>query len=98
MAKKHYHTVRKQQADTKAILRALVSGYLLWLAWKLYGSSDPSYPAAARVLASLLLALGAAAFGWYTWRQYRSALEKAVLTPEEEAELEKIDQNSGDIR
>ena len=47
--KKHYHVVRKNKADTKALFRAIVCGYLLYLAWQLVnsGGSDASFPAAA---------------------------------------------------
>ena len=90
MAKKHYHVVRKQQADIKALLRGAVTAYLLYLAWKLAGSSAPGFPPAARLLAGGVFALCAIAFGWFTWRQYRAALNDAVLTPEEEAELKNL--------
>ena len=38
--KKRYHVVRKNKADTKVILRILVCGYLLYLAWQLLTSGD----------------------------------------------------------
>ncbi len=87
MAKKRYHVVRKQQADLKALLRGLVAAYLLYLAWKLGVSGGSDFPAAAQLLIGGLFAVGAVLFGWFTWRQYRTALKEAELTPEEEAEL-----------
>ncbi len=87
MAKKRYHVVRKQQADMKALLRGLVAAYLLYLAWKLGGSGGSDLPAAARSLIGGLFAVGAVLFGWFTWKQYRSALKEAELTPEEEEKL-----------
>lgn len=85
--KKHFHAVRKQRADTRALLRALVSGYLLYLAWKLAGSADPDFPQTARYLAGGLFAATAAAFGLFTWKRYQADRADAELTPEEEEEL-----------
>lgn len=84
MERKRYHVVRKQQADMKALLRALVSGYLFYLGLRLIsqGSGNPLL-----YLAGGIFAAGAAAFGWFTWRQYRAALSQALLTPEEEEAL-----------
>ena len=84
MAKKHYHVVRKQQADLKALRRTLVLVYLLYLGVQLIsrGREEPLF-----YLAGGLFAAGAAAFGWFTWRQYRAALIQAELTPEEEEAL-----------
>lgn len=89
MEKKRYHMIRKQQADVKALLRVLVSGYLLYLAWKLVGSSVPGFPQEVRYLISGTFAVGAAAFGWFTWKSYRAGLKDAELTPEEKAELDR---------
>lgn len=86
-----YHVVRKNQADLKALLRALVSGYLLYLGWKLIGSggSAPSFPPFVACLLGGLLALAGVSFGWFTWQEYRRALKAAELTPEEKAELDR---------
>ena len=75
--KKRYHVVRKNKADTRALFRVILCGYLLYLAWQLIqsGGSDPSFPPLA------------AGFGWYSWREYRRALAEAELTPEEEEAL-----------
>lgn len=91
MDKKRYHVLRKQQADLRAMLRALVSAYLLYLSWKLifYAGTDLTLPPVLRFLAGGLFAAAAAAFGWYTWKQYRSALRDAELTPQELEELRK---------
>ena len=87
MTKKRYHIVRKQQADLTALLRGLVAAYLLYLAWKLGSGSDSGFPTAARLLTAGLFAAGAVLFGGFTWKQYRSALKEAELTPEEETKL-----------
>ena len=87
--KKRYHMVRKNKADAKAVLRVLVCGYLLYLAWQLVGSggSDPSFPPAMGWFAGGLLGAASVGFGIYAWREYRQALRAAELTPEEEDEL-----------
>ncbi len=89
MEKKRYHVVRKQQADLRALLRGLVSAYLLYLGWKLLfqAGSDPAFPPAARLGFGGLFAAAALAFGWYTWKQYRSSLREAELTSQELEEL-----------
>lgn len=89
MEKKRYHVVRKNRADTRGLLRGLVSAYLLYLGWKLISSAgrDPTFPPALGCLAGGLFAAAALAFGFYAWRQYLSDRKAARLTPEEEAEL-----------
>ncbi len=89
MEKKRYHVVRKNRADTRGLLRGLVSAYLLYLGWKLISGAgrDPSFPPALGCLAGGLFAAAALAFGFYAWRQYLSDRKAARLTPEEEAEL-----------
>lgn len=84
MAKKHYHVLRKQQADMKALLRTLVLVYLLYLGVQLIaqGREAPLF-----YLVGGVFAAGSAAFGWFTWKQYRAALAQAELTPEEEEAL-----------
>ena len=89
MEKKHYHVVRKNRADTRALLRGLVSAYLLYLGWKLITGAghDPTFSPVLGYLAGGLFAAAALAFGFYTWRQYLSDRRAAELTPEEEEEL-----------
>ena len=89
MEKKRYHAVRKQRADMRALLRGLVCGYLLYLAWKLARSSDPGFPQYARLLVSGLFAVSACAFGLFTWRRCRAGWREAELTGEEAAELDR---------
>ncbi len=87
MEKKRYNVVRKNQADIKALLRSAVAIYLFYLAFRLVPGNDSSFPSLARFLAGGLFIAAAVIFGWFTWRQYRAALKKAELTPEEEAAL-----------
>lgn len=87
--KKRYHVVRKNKADTRALFRALLCGYLLYLAWQLIqsGGSAPSFtPLVAWLLGGLFI-LAAAGFGYYAWGEYKRALKEAELTPEEEEAL-----------
>lgn len=87
--KKRYHVVRKNRADTKALFRVIVCGYLIYLGWQLIssGGSTPSFPPFVAWLLGGLFILAAAAFGRYAWGEYRQALREAELTPEEEEEL-----------
>lgn len=87
--KKHYHVVRKNKADVRAVFRGIVSAYLIYLGWDLIrsGGSDPTFPVAVGWLAGGLFIAAALGFGWYTWKQYKQALQEAELTPQEEEEL-----------
>ena len=87
--KKHYHVVRQNKADTKALFRGIVCGYLLYLAWQLIrsGGSDPTFPPFVAWLLGGVFILASAGFGFYTWGEYQQALKEAELTPEEEEEL-----------
>ena len=84
--KKHYHVVRKNKADTKALFRVLLCGYLVYLAWQLIrsGGSTPSFPPLVAWLLGGMFLLAAAGFGRYAWGEYKRALKEAELTPEEE--------------
>ena len=84
MRKKDYDMARKSRADMRALLRGLVSAYLLFLAVQLLRNSDPDFPAAGRFVGCGVFAVGAVLFGWFTWKQYRAALREAELTPEGE--------------
>lgn len=85
MEKKQYNIKRKNQAETRALLRGLVAAYLLYLAWNLVSidGEDPSFPPAAGIIAGVLFAAGAVAFGIYTWKRYQADRRDAELTPEE---------------
>lgn len=89
--KKRYHVVRKNKADAKVMLRGAVCGYLLYLAWRLVNRSvaEPSLPLAAGWVVGGLFAAAAAAFGIFSWREYRKALREAELSPEEAAALDR---------
>lgn len=88
MRKKDYDIARKSHADMRALLRGLVSAYLLFLAFQLLRNSDPDFPAVGRFVGGGVFAVGALLFGWFTWKQYRAALKEAELTTEEEGQKE----------
>lgn len=94
MEKKRYHVLRKNRADMRGLLRGLVSAYLLYLGWKLISGAriDSALPPAAGYLAGGLFAACAVAFGLYSWKQYQADRKAAELTPEEEAELRREQQ------
>lgn len=87
--RKRYHVVRKNKADVRAVFRGVVSAYLIYLGWDLIrsGGNDPTFPVAVGWLAGGLFIAAALGFGWYTWKQYKLALQEAELTPQEEEEL-----------
>ena len=91
MKKTKYNIVRKNQADLHGLLRALVSLYLLYLAYHLLiaGGDDPSFPPAARIAAGILFAVCAVAFGIYAFRRYQTERRKAELTDEEKEALKR---------
>ena len=89
MEKKQYNMTRKNQADFRALLRGLVSAYLLYLGWKLaFENNDPTFPPVAGIVAGVVLVAGAVAFGVYTWKRYRIDRRDAELTDEELAEAD----------
>lgn len=88
MEKKHYRIADKNRADMRALLRGVVSLYLLYLAYKLgCGVKDESFPAAARIAAGVVFALAAVGFGVYAWRRHRADCEAAELTGDELEQL-----------
>ena len=91
MKKKEYNIVRKNQANLHGLLRALVSLYLLYLAYHLLfaGGDDPSFPPVARIAAGVLFAVCAVVFGIYAFRRYQTDCRKAELTDEEKEALER---------
>lgn len=101
MEKKPYNMERKNQATTKILLRGLVCGYLLYLAWQLAfeGGEDPSFPVAARIAAAVFFAVAATAFLVYSWKRYRADCKAAQEMAEEAEEPEALpeaDDGSGE--
>ena len=92
-AKFEYDIQKRARAGTRATLRAVVAGYLIYLAWQILkgvrtGSSSMA-PAVAWVAAAFF-ALAASAVGIYAFRSWRADLEAARLPveePEDDGEL-----------
>ena len=84
-----YNLQRKNKAATKALLRAVVSGYLLFLSWQIIKAARSGDASMSEPLAFLIggvFALAAIIFGVYTWKQYQAGLKDAQLTSEEQEE------------
>ena len=76
--KKTPETRGNARAGIRAALRGCVCVYLCYLAWMLIqgaGSPDTTMPVWVNWLFAVLLVLGAAGYGAYTWTQYQG--EKA---------------------
>ena len=88
-----YDVQRRARAGTGATLRALVAGYLVYLAWQILrnvrAGETTMTPAVAYAAAAFFL-LAAAAFAVYLIRRWRIEVESARLPAAEETE------NSGD--
>jgi TRAP-type C4-dicarboxylate transport system permease small subunit len=87
---KYDEALRSKAIGTSAI-RAVVAGYLVYLGYTLIrdwlrGGSTMSPWVAWGI--GLLFCIGGAAFGLYTWKQYRAALKAAELPAEETEEAE----------
>ena len=81
-----YDVQRKSKVTTRAMLRAVVSGYLLYLSWMIVTGAlaeDSSMSGPTGIVIGAVLALAAVLFGIYTWKQYRLGLKEAELTSEE---------------
>ena len=88
MEKKKYRIADKKRADMRALLRGLVAAYLLYMAYQLcFRIEDATFPAAARVAAGAVIALGAVGFAAYAWKRHRADCRAAELTDEELEQL-----------
>lgn len=85
MKEQKYHLIRKRQADLRALLRGLVSLYLLYLGYSLAFQAGGDMSQVLRLLIGGLFALCAVVFGLYAFRQYRADRSAAELTEEERA-------------
>jgi protein-S-isoprenylcysteine O-methyltransferase Ste14 len=90
--KKHYDLEKKNKAVTGFGFRALIAGYLVYLAWQLAVASlkkESPVPPAAVAVVCILFVGAAAAFVYYAWRQFQRAMKEAECTEEEmQAELD----------
>lgn len=89
MEQKHYHMVRKNQANLGVLFRGVVTAALLYIAYRLpaMSAADPTFPDALGFVAAGVFAIVAVGFGIYAWKSYRADRKNAELTPEEEAVL-----------
>ena len=95
-----YDVQKRARAGTAATLRAVISLYIIYLAWSILkgvrNGSSP-VPVWAGWLAAIVFTAGAVAFGVYTWKTYlrdREAARLPVLPEEEKAgDLETEEQN-----
>jgi len=88
--RKQYDVEQKSKAKTRVLLRALISAYLMYLAYQLIflGESDSALPAAVCWLAGGIFAVAAIAFGIYSWKQYQISLKESELPSEDEDDEE----------
>ena len=92
MQEKHYAEYdlqRRARAGTRAALRALVAGYLVYLAWQILRnvrSGETTMTPAVGYAAAAFFLLAAAAFAVYLIRRWRIETEAARLPESDEAE------------
>ena len=81
-----YDAAKRAKATNLATLRAVVAGYLAYLGgsliWDMLKGKSTLSPTLTWV-AGLGFIAAALAFGFYTWRTWRAALEAAKLPPAE---------------
>ena len=76
---------RKPGADSRAWLRAIVAGYLIYLGYSLIRDHLKGISSMAPWLSwacGLFFIAAGAAFGFYTWRSWRAAREAAQPSEE----------------
>ena len=86
-----YDEVKRARAGGIATLRALVAGYMAYLAWQIVKgvrSGESSMSPAVAYLAAGFFALAAAAFLVYLIRRWRADVEAARLPASEETKAE----------
>ncbi len=84
-----YDVQRRARAGTGATLRALVAGYLIYLAWQIVKgvrSGETNMPPALAYGAAIFFTLAAIAFVVYLIRRWRAEVEAARLPAAEPAE------------
>ena len=91
-----YDEQRRARAGSGAVLRALVAGYLLYLAWQIVQgvrSGETTMSPAMAYGAAAFFALAAVAFIVYLIRRWRSDVEAARLPASDPPEGEKADES-----
>ena len=83
-----YDVQRRARAGTSATLRALVAGYLVYLAWQIVKgvrSGETSMSPAVGYAAAVFFLLAALAFAVYLIRRWKKEVEAARLPLSKEA-------------
>ena len=86
-----YDVQRRAQAGTRATLRALVAGYLVYLAWQIVKgvrTGTSSMAPGIAYLAGGFFTLAAVAVGIYAFRRWRADVEAARLPAAKSADSE----------
>ena len=92
-----YDIQRRARAGTGATLRALVAGYLLYLAWQIVKgvrAGETSMSPALAYTAAAFFAIAALSFVVYLIRRWRADVEAARLPAKTETEGESEDGES----
>ncbi len=96
--RKVYHYEKKNRAQVRAALYAVVAVYIAYLGYRttpLYAEPDGLSVAMAWILGAALIAAAAGVL-YYTWRRYRRELAAAEYTEEEYAELARREAGEGE--
>ncbi len=94
-----YDVQMRARAGVAATLRALVTGYLLYTGWRIYKGSaggSSSMPITTACIIALAFAAIAAAFGIYTFRQWRRDVEAARMPDPEDDNYEQEAEGGSD--
>lgn len=88
---------QKSAAVTRLALRVAVAGYLVYLAWRIIGGTLNGTSTITPMLSYVIFAvfcLAAIGFGFYSFREFRRAINAPAETPESEGENESSDHES----
>lgn len=84
MADNRYNEEMRSKAGKKALLRALVAGYLVYLGWNIAtGESESMTRFTARMIGGVFIA-AASAFGLYIFRSWRNDMAAARIQQDNE--------------
>ena len=92
--KLEYNVQKRAKAGTSATLRAVVALYLLYLGYQLLRSAaagSGEFPAWAGWTFGMFFLLAGLGFGVYIWKRWRTDVEAARLTPEEQLPADRED-------
>lgn len=81
--KKEYDIALRNKALTGLVLRAVIAGYMLYLAWKLMSNmlnGSGSIPELIVWLVCIVFAAVALGFCVYTWKEFRKSMKAAQVS------------------